>query len=87
MVEQKAAEVGLCDVNQTVSSTESFDGVSIDHLKTLPAGVKFITEMCIRDRGIGAAAHGAELRDVTAAEPFYIEADSPAILALSLIHI
>ena len=44
MVEQKAAEVGLCDVNQTVSITENFDGVSIDHLKTLPAGVKFITE-------------------------------------------
>ena len=44
MVEQKAAEVGLCDVNQTVSITEKFDGVSIDHLKTLPAGVKFITE-------------------------------------------
>ena len=34
MVEQKAAEVGLCDVNQTVSITENFDGVSIDH----PAG-------------------------------------------------
>ena len=31
MVEQKAAEVGLCDVNQTVSITENFDGVSIDH--------------------------------------------------------
>ncbi len=44
MVEQKAAEVGLCDVNQTVSIAENFDGVSIDHLKTLPAGVKFITE-------------------------------------------
>ena len=32
------------DVNQTVSITENFDGVSIDHLKTLPASVKFITE-------------------------------------------
>ena len=31
-------------MNQTVSITENFDGVSIDHLKTLPAGVKFITE-------------------------------------------
>lgn len=31
MVEQKAAEVGLCDANQTVSITENFDGVSIDH--------------------------------------------------------
>ena len=28
-----------------------------------------------------ALGDGAELRDVTAAEPFYIEADSPAILA------
>ena len=44
MVEQEAAEVGLCDVNQTVSITENFDGKSIDHLKTLPASVKFITE-------------------------------------------
>lgn len=44
MVEQKAAEVGLCDVNQTVSITEDFDGKTIDHLKTLPASVKFITE-------------------------------------------
>ena len=44
MVEQKAAEVGLCDANQTVSITENFDGKTIDHLKTLPASVKFITE-------------------------------------------
>ena len=44
MVEQKAAEVGLCDVNQTVSITENFDGKTIDHLKTLPASVRFITE-------------------------------------------
>ena len=44
MVEQKAAEVGLCDVNQTVSFTENFDGKTLDHLKTLPATVKFITE-------------------------------------------
>ena len=44
MVEQKAAEVGLCDVNQTVSITENFDGKTLDHLKTLPASVRFITE-------------------------------------------
>ncbi|MFQ9189838.1 MAG: amidohydrolase family protein, partial [Faecalibacterium prausnitzii] len=44
MVEQKAAEVGLCDVNQAVSITEDFDGKTIDHLKTLPASVRFITE-------------------------------------------
>ena len=36
MVEQKAAEVGLCDVNQTVSITEDFDGKTIDvHVKRL----------------------------------------------------
>lgn len=34
----------MCDANQTVSITENFDGVSIDHLKTLPSTVKFITE-------------------------------------------
>ncbi len=44
MVEQKAAEIGLCDVNQTVSITKDFDGKTIDHLKTLPASVRFITE-------------------------------------------
>lgn len=44
MIEEKAAEIGLCDVNQTVSITENFDGETIDHLKTLPASVKFITE-------------------------------------------
>ena len=43
-VEQKAAEIGLCDANQTVSITENFDGKTLDHLKTLPANVKFITE-------------------------------------------
>ena len=36
------AGVGARDL--TVSITENFDGVSIDHLKTLPASVKFITE-------------------------------------------
>ena len=44
MVEQKATEIGLCDVNQTVSITKDFDGKTLDHLKTLPASVKFITE-------------------------------------------
>lgn len=43
-MEQKAAEVGLCDANQTVSITKDFDGKTIDHLKTLPASVKFVTE-------------------------------------------
>ena len=43
-VEAEAARIGLCDANQTVSITENFDGKTIDHLKTLPASVKFITE-------------------------------------------
>ena len=34
MVEQKAAEVGLCDVNQTVSITENFDGSFIGDVET-----------------------------------------------------
>ena len=40
MVEKKAAEVGLCDVNQTVSITQNFDGKTIDHLKTLPLAMR-----------------------------------------------
>ncbi len=36
-VEPKAARVGLCDANQTVSITKDFDGKTIDHLLTLPA--------------------------------------------------
>ena len=43
-IQQQAEKVGLCDVNQTVSITQDFDGKNIDHLKTLPASVKFITE-------------------------------------------
>ena len=43
-VEAEAARIGLCDANQTVSITKDFDGVSIDHLLTLPEDVKFITE-------------------------------------------
>ena len=50
-VEQKATEVGLCDVNQTVSITENFDGVGIDHLKTLPASE-------VHHRGQPTAAYG-----------------------------
>ena len=50
MVEQKAAEVGLCDVNQTVSITEDFDGKTIDMLapKTLK-GMKFRIETSVLD--------------------------------------
>ncbi len=43
-VARQAAEIGLCDANQTVSVTENFDGETLDHLKTLPASVRFITE-------------------------------------------
>ena len=43
-VEAEAARIGVCDANQTVSITKDFDGVSIDHLLTLPEDVKFITE-------------------------------------------
>ena len=34
----------LCYVNHTLAVTENFYGKTIDHLKTLPASVKFITE-------------------------------------------
>ena len=65
MVEQKAAEIGLCDVNQTVSITKDFDGKTLDHLKTLPASVKFITEdghMChVSTRGAIEAIQMAKL--------------------------
>lgn len=43
-VQAKAHEVGLCDANQTVSITKDFDGKTLDHLLTLPADIKFITE-------------------------------------------
>ena len=43
-VEAEAARVGLCDANQTVSITKDFDGKTLDHLLTLPEGIKFITE-------------------------------------------
>ena len=43
-LEQRVKAIGLCGANQTVSITKDFDGVSIDHLKTLPENVRFITE-------------------------------------------
>ena len=43
-VEDEAARVGLCDANQTVSITQNFDGRTLDHLKTLPETVRFVTE-------------------------------------------
>lgn len=68
MVEQQAAQIGLCDANQTVSITENFDGVSIDHLKTLPADVKFITEdgKGVQDNAVMARAFAiCTQRDIT----------------------
>ena len=43
-LEAKVHEIGLCEANQTLSITRNFDGNDIDHLKTLPEDVKFITE-------------------------------------------
>lgn len=43
-VMKQAAQIGLCGVNQTVSITKDFDGITLDHLKTLPEHLKFITE-------------------------------------------
>lgn len=43
-VEEEAERIGLCGANQTVSITKDFDGVTLDHLKTLPASVRFVTE-------------------------------------------
>ena len=43
-VMSEAERVGLCGANQTVSITENFDGHTLDHLKTLPEDLKFITE-------------------------------------------
>ena len=40
----EAERVGLCAANQTVSITQNFDGRTLDHLKTLPEDLKFITE-------------------------------------------
>ena len=40
----EAERIGLCAANQTVSITRNFDGRTLDHLKTLPEDLKFITE-------------------------------------------
>ena len=41
---QKVEAIGLCSANQTLSITKDFDGRTLDHLKTLPEWVHFITE-------------------------------------------
>ncbi len=43
-IKNKVEAIGLCSANQTVSITQDFDGQNIDHLKSLPESVKFITE-------------------------------------------
>lgn len=43
-VMQQAEEIGVCGALQTVSITENFDGKTLDHLKTLPEDLRFITE-------------------------------------------
>ncbi len=40
----QAEQIGLVGVNQTVSITENFDGKTLDHLKTLPEDLRFVTE-------------------------------------------
>ncbi|MFI3169163.1 MAG: dihydroorotase [Faecalibacterium sp.] len=55
-IQMKVEEIGLCSANQTVSITQNFDGTTLDHLKSLPSGVKFITE----------DGHGIQSADVMA---------------------
>ena len=43
-VMDEAERLSVCGALQTVSITEGFDGKSLDHLKTLPEDLRFITE-------------------------------------------
>ena len=43
-VMDEAERLGICRANQTVSITENFDGQTLDHLKSLPEDLRFITE-------------------------------------------
>lgn len=43
-VMDEAERLGICGANQTISITENFDGRTLDHLKTLPEDLRFITE-------------------------------------------
>lgn len=43
-VMEQAERIGLCGANQTVSITENFDGHTLDHLKSLPEDLRFVTE-------------------------------------------
>ncbi len=55
-IAQQCEEIGLCSANQTLSITKDFDGRTLDHLKSLPESVKFITE----------DGHGIQSADVMA---------------------
>jgi dihydroorotase (EC 3.5.2.3) len=41
---QKARNIGLIDVNQTLSITENFDGVSLNHLANISKAIKVISD-------------------------------------------
>ncbi len=43
-VMDEAKRLGICGANQTISITENFDGHTLDHLKSLPEDLRFITE-------------------------------------------
>ena len=43
-VMDEAERLGICGANQTISITENFDGHTLDHLKSLPEDLRFITE-------------------------------------------
>lgn len=43
-VMDEAEHLGICGANQTLSITENFDGHTLDHLKSLPEDLRFITE-------------------------------------------
>lgn len=43
-VEQRAKEVNLCDIYQTVSITENFDGTTITHLKDIDDRIQWLTD-------------------------------------------
>lgn len=43
-VMEEAERVGLCGANQVISITKDFDGQTLDHLKTLPENVRFVSE-------------------------------------------
>ena len=43
-VMDEVERLGICGANQTISITENFDGHTLDHLKSLPEDLRFITE-------------------------------------------